>query len=204
MFDKLTKAFGGSQGLVDIGLKHVGFQQNRRESKRGWNRQLRASNTAYRRAMADMKAAGLNPILAGKFGGASTPQSAIASVDYSGSAQTGMQMAKMDTEIAKLEEEIKNLGVARDLNEEQIKQVAALVRYVGAQTYEATQRGDSINFDNTYKAIISDMYASKEWLAVAKEIGIDAGKLAQIVSTILGAGILGQAAKGANKLFKGK
>ena len=40
----------------------------------------RMSNSAYQRAMADMKKAGLNPILAYQQGGAQTPQSAMLSM----------------------------------------------------------------------------------------------------------------------------
>lgn len=55
-------------------------QAEKKEAKRNRGFQERMSSTAYQRGMADMKKAGLNPILAGKFGGASTPTGSKANI----------------------------------------------------------------------------------------------------------------------------
>lgn len=73
------------------------------EAKRSRNWQKMMSDTAYQRGMRDLRKAGLNPILAGRFGGATTPTGSAASLpapaDFAGSAQkvAGMQNLQQDT-----------------------------------------------------------------------------------------------------------
>ena len=86
-------------------LQFIGGERRNEAQKREAAKQMgfqeRMSSSSYQRAMEDMRKAGLNPILAGKFGGASTPQGAMALMGdpLGDAARTGLEASKTEADV---------------------------------------------------------------------------------------------------------
>lgn len=165
-----------------------------RANKETRNYATKMSNTAHQRQMADLKAAGINPILAGRLGGASTPSYQAGNIgaasvqgygQISSAKQAQAQTRQSDAQIGQIKEQTKKIvqeiKQMKDLHNERWQRlfatmgpdniaasVAAAINNVDVKlllNQVARKTSASVNTMEDLKALLMATQAQKSWLA---------------------------------------
>lgn len=178
------------------GLRLAGTMHSAKQARKRANEQMafqeRMSNTAYQRAMVDMRRAGINPIMVSKLGGASTPTGAMAPTpDYGQVGDTVGKHLSTAAQIKQIQSQTKVAESQVGVNESTTAKNIADTQFKDAQTKKLGMETALTSMDvlALQKLGLSPMQmkhtvfnqAGSEFYNKAKEIAKDTGKTVQNV-----------------------
>lgn len=213
----VSSAFSGLGGLIMGGKdlitgygayrgQKLANESNEREAEKNRQFQAEQSSTAFQRSMADLKKAGLNPILAARQP-ASTPGGAQAvfrsalgegvnafnqsrqtssnvQLQEQNTAQSKAQTANIEKQTKKIVEETAVITEQYGLTRAQTQRVLAEVARTWEDAWNLQVKRKGMNMTQALQKVETDFFKKHDYVYIAKQLGVDASLVSDMFGSL--------------------